>query len=352
MDEDSELSARIAVRGRGTGSVAKSRFETRETYYAEEEATQIETQVFKDTSRSILAYNDSPDIGFNASLNAYRGCEHGCIYCYARPTHEYFGLSAGLDFESKLFAKFDAPQLLRAELEKKSWKPQAIGMSGVTDCYQPIERKLEITRGCLQVLLDFRNPVVIITKNYLVTRDMDILKELAQFNAVHVVMSITTLDKELARRMEPRASQPHWRVRAVEELTKAGIHVSVNMAPIIPGLTDHEIPTLLKTAANAGARNAHYTMLRLPYGVKDLFQNWLDEHYPLQKSKVLNRIKEVRGGKLYNAEFGSRMRGEGDYAHHVEQMFARMRTKYHLNLSSPLTAEHFRRQTDQLNLGL
>jgi len=351
IDDDSDLRARIAVRGRGTGELTKGRFEALEVEFEQQEAQQIETQVFKDSSRSILSFNDSPDVGFSATLNPYRGCEHGCIYCYARPGHEYLGLSAGLDFERTLFAKMDAPQLLRAALQAKSWTPQTIGMSGVTDCYQPIERKLELTRGCLEVLAEFRNPVVLITKNYLITRDMDMLKTLAEYNAVHVVLSITTQDKELARNMEPRASRPELRFKAIEELSQAGIPVSVNMAPIIPGLTDHEIPGLLKSAADAGALGAHYTLVRLPYGVKDLFQVWLDEHYPLRKQKVLNRIKEIRGGKLYNSEFGSRMKGEGIYAQHIAQVFAQSRKRYGLDKkSAPLSVAHFRKPSAQLVL--
>jgi DNA repair photolyase len=352
IEDDSDLRARKAVRGRGTGELAKGRFERLETAYEQTEAAQVETQVFKDTSRSVISYNDSPDVGFSASLNPYRGCEHGCIYCYARPTHEYLGLSAGLDFETKLFAKLEAPELLRAELQKKSWQPQTLVISGVTDCYQPIERKLELTRNCLKVLAEFRNPIAIITKNYLVTRDIDILKTLAEYEAAQVVVSITTLDAELARTMEPRASTPTLRLKTVEELAKAGIPVSVNMAPIIPGLTDHEIPALLKAAAAAGARSAHYTMVRLPHGVKDLFQTWLEEHYPNHKQKVLNRIKDVRGGKLYSAQFGSRMRGEGVYAEHIAQMFASCRERYGLNKkSTPLSTQHFCRQADaQLSL--
>jgi DNA repair photolyase len=351
MEDDSTLRARKAVRGRGTGELAKGRFESLEVVYEDGEAQQVKTEIFKDTSRSIISFNDSPDVGFSASLNPYRGCEHGCIYCYARPTHEYFGLSAGLDFETKLFVKMEAPALLRAALAAKSWKPQTLVMSGVTDCYQPVEKQLEITRGCLKVLAEFRNPAVIITKNVLVTRDIDLLSELAQFNAAHVVVSITTLDKELARRMEPRASTPGLRLKAVEELAKVGIPVSVNMAPIVPGLTDHEIPSLLKSAADAGAVSANYTMLRLPYGVKDLFAVWLEENYPLKKQKVLNRIREVRGGNLNSSQFGSRMRGEGIFAEQVEQMFASARKRYGLDReSTPLSTQHFRRNEPQLSL--
>jgi DNA repair photolyase len=345
MEDDSDLLARKAVRGRGTGELTKGRFEKLEAVYEQEEAQQIETQVFKDTSRTIIARNDSPDVGFSASLNPYRGCEHGCIYCFARPYHEYLGLSAGLDFETKIFAKFEAPVLLAAELEKKSWEPQALGMSGVTDCYQPIEKKLEITRGCVKVLSEYRNPVVIITKNHLVTRDIDYLKELASFNAVRVVVSITTQDREIARQMEPRASTPPMRIKAVETLSKAGIPVTVNMAPIVPGLTDHEIPSLLKAVADAGAYNAHYTMLRLPYGVKDLFVKWLEDNFPNHKNKVLNRLKNIRGGKLYDAEWGQRMTGSGIFAEHIEQMFDNARERYGLNKSfGHLSTEHFRRK--------
>jgi DNA repair photolyase len=351
MDDDSELQAKIAVRGRGTGEMAKGRFEALETVYAQEYARQVQTQVFKDSSRSILAFNDSPDVGFSATLNPYRGCEHGCIYCYARPTHEYLGLSAGLDFETKIFAKMEAPALLRKALLVKSWEPQAIGLSGVTDCYQPLERKLRLTRQCLEVLAEFRNPVVVVSKNYLVTRDIDLFAELAQYRAIHVVMSVTTLDAQLARSMEPRASTPEFRLKAIADLHKAGIPVSVNMAPIVPGLTEHEIPELLKRAAEAGAHNAHYTMLRLPYGVKDLFQSWLEEHYPLRRQKILNRIKEVRGGKLNSAEFGQRMHGEGVYARHIEQMFVQARKKYGLDKPyDELSVKHFRRCEDQMSL--
>jgi DNA repair photolyase len=353
FDDDESLRAHLAVRGRGTGEIMKGRFERLEIAYAQqEEKHQVETHIFKDSSRSILSFNDSPDVGFAVSLNPYRGCEHGCIYCYARPTHEYLGLSAGLDFETKIFAKMDAPELLRAELMKKSWKPVPIGFSGVTDCYQPAERRLALTRGCLKICAEFRNPAFIITKNFLVTRDIDIFKELAQYEAIQVVISITTLDRELARNMEPRASTPALRLKAVEELSKAGIPVSVNMAPIIPGLTDHEIPSLLKAVAEAGAQSASYVMLRLPYGVKDLFQTWLDEHYPLRKQRVISRIKEIRGGKLYNPEFKSRMSGEGIYAQYVEQMFLNSRKRYGLDKrGNILSTAHFRRSpAGQLSL--
>lgn len=351
FEDDSELRAYKPVRGRGTGELAKGRFESAQAVYAQEEAAQVETQIFIDSSRSILSFNDSPDVGLTASLNPYRGCEHGCIYCYARPTHEYLGLSAGLDFETKIFAKREAASLLRAALMKKSWTPQVVAMSGVTDCYQPVERELKLTRACLEVLTEFRNPAVIITKNHLVTRDIDLLSELASYKAAHVVISLTSLDREIARKMEPRASTPPMRLKAIEELSKAGVPVSVNMAPIVPGLTDYEIPLLLKAAAAAGAQSAGYTMLRLPYGVKDLFQTWLEEHFPTRKSKVLNRIRELRGGKLYSSEFGTRMTGEGVFADYVAEVFAQSVRRYRLDRKEgTLATHHFKRPTTQLSL--
>ena len=230
----------------------------------------LRTQVFRDKSRSVISTNDSPDLRMDTTVNPYRGCEHGCIYCYARPTHEYFGMSAGLDFESRIFAKPEAPQLLIDQLSSPKWQPRVISFSGVTDCYQPIERKLEITRRCLQVLADFRNPVAIITKNHLVTRDIDILKRLAEHEAAMVFLSITTLERDVARQMEPRASTPALRLKAVEQLAKAGIPVGVSLAPIVPGLTEHEIPALLKAAAAI----PRYTVLRCPPAA--IARQWFD----------------------------------------------------------------------------
>jgi DNA repair photolyase len=281
----------------------------------------IKTQYYKDTSRSLITYNKSPDIPFEASINPYRGCEHGCIYCYARPTHEYFGLSSGLDFESKIFVKQDAAKFLQEELSKKSWVPKALAMSGVTDPYQPIEKKLQITRQCLKVLLDFRNPVSLITKNHLITRDLDILEEMAQYQLCSVCISLTTLDSALARIMEPRTSAPVDCLKAVEKLAKKGVHVGVLTAPIIPALNDHEIPELLKKAKEAGAQFAGYTILRLPYTLTTLFEQWLTNHFSDRKEKVLNRLRTMRGGKLYNAEWGKRMSGEGVFAEQINQLF-------------------------------
>lgn len=293
----------------------------RDEEISDEEYPLLKTEFFKDTSRSIISYNDSPDLGFSASLNPYRGCEHGCVYCYARPTHEYFGLSSGWDFESKIFVKLEAAKLLSKELAHSKWKPQVVIMSGVTDCYQPFERQFQITRQCLEVLRDFRNPAGIITKNFLVTRDIDILKQMAEYHGVCVTVSVTSLDSSVARAMEPRASTPINRLKAIEELSKAGVPVTVNVAPIVPGLTDHEIPDILKICAEAGAQGAGYVILRLPYAVKDLFERWLEEYFPDRKNKVLNRIRELRGGSLYDSGWGTRMSGQGLFAKHIRDLF-------------------------------
>jgi DNA repair photolyase len=293
----------------------------RDEEVSDEDYPVIKTEFFKDTSKSIISTNDSPDLGFEASLNPYRGCEHGCVYCYARPTHEYFGLSSGWDFESKIFVKTEAASLLRRELSSPKWKPKVIVMSGVTDCYQPFERKFQITRQCLEVLLDFRNPVGIITKNRLVTRDIDLFKQMAAYQGAAVTLSVTTLDPQVARAMEPRASTPANRLKAIEELAKAGIPVTVNVAPIVPGLTDHEIPAILKKCAELGAVGAGYTVVRLPYAVKDVFEKWLEQYFPDRKNKVLNRLRELRGGALYNSEWGTRMTGTGLFAEQIRDIF-------------------------------
>jgi len=288
---------------------------------SDEDYPSSKTVFYKDTSKSIISYNDSPDIGFETSLNPYRGCEHGCVYCYARPTHEYFGLSSGSDFESIIFVKTDAPALLRKELAARKWKPQIVVVSGVTDCYQPFERKFQITRQCMQVFREFQNPAAIITKNRLVTRDIDIFKEMATYNGISVMVSMTSLDPHIARKMEPRASTTANRLKAIEELAKAGIPVRVNVAPIVPGLTDHEMPTILKAAARAGAQGAGYTVLRLPYAVKDIFERWLAEYFPDRKDKILNRIRELRNGALYDSSWGTRMKGTGIFAEQISQIF-------------------------------
>jgi DNA repair photolyase len=280
------------------------------------------TELFRDPTREILAHNQSPDVGFETSVNPYRGCEHGCVYCYARPTHEYLGLSAGLDFESRIFVKENAPQLLERELAKPTWRPRVIALSGVTDAYQPAERKLGVTRRCLEVLAAYSNPVVVVTKSHLVTRDADLLRRLAAVEAALVLISLTSLDGRLARRLEPRASRPELRLDAIRVLAQAGIPVGALVAPVIPGLNDSEIPALVAAAKAAGARSAGYVMLRLPHGLKELFTEWLALHYPERKDKVLHRIQEVRGGRLNDPRFGSRMTGEGVFARQIEAMFA------------------------------
>jgi DNA repair photolyase len=340
------------IRGRGTRSDPPNRFEqiTLEPdldqldaeQAAGEERPDPRTRYYRDETRSVLTFNRSPDIPFAASLNPYRGCEHGCVYCYARPGHEYLGLSAGLDFETKIFVKQAAPELLRESLASPRWQPQVIAISGVTDPYQPIERRLRITRRCLEVLAEFRNPVGLITKSRLVARDCDVLGELARHDCAAVTVSITTLDPDLARALEPRAAQPRSRLAAIEALAAAGVPVGVNAAPIIPGLNDHEIPAILRAAADAGARRANYTLVRLPYAVKDLFTTWLGDHAPERRDKVLNRIREMRGGRLNDPRFGSRMRGEGVFADQIDALFTRSRARAGLEHDFALSTSHFR----------
>lgn len=334
-------------RGRGAADNPQNRFlpiavERDDWTLAEDPAP--ETVLLRDASRSILATNDSPDVGFDVSLNPYRGCEHGCAYCYARPTHEYLGFSAGLDFETKLLVKEDAPELLRAELMKPGWKPRPIAMSGVTDAYQPAERRLRVTRGCLEVLAEFRNPVVVVTKSHLVTRDVDLLGELARHRAAKVNLSVTSLDRELARKLEPRAATPGRRLDAIRRLSGSGIPTGVMVGPVIPGLTDHELPSILEAAAEAGARTASYVVLRLPHGVKDLFADWLERNVPDRKDKVLGRVRDVRSGRLNDPRFRSRMRGEGPYAEQIRSMFRVTARRLGLDRGGePLSTDGFRR---------
>jgi DNA repair photolyase len=347
--------AEMALKGRGAGLNPTNRFETIAVERDPEVPGQdrLDTQLLRDTSRSLITRNDSPDVGFEVSINPYRGCEHGCVYCYARPFHEYLGFSAGLDFESRILVKEDAPELLRKELSSPKWQPQTLVMSGVTDPYQPAERKLEITRRCLEVLAEFRNPVGIITKNELVTRDVDHLSELAAHGAVAVNLSITTLDGELARRMEPRASHPRERLKAIERLAAAGIPVGVMVAPVVPAITDHEMPKILEAASQAGATSAGYVVLRLPGAVAGLFEEWLERHFPDRKDKVLNRVRDLRGGRLYDPRFGSRMKGEGLFADQIRTTFETFQRRYGLDKPRPeLSTAAFRRPGEGVQLGL
>jgi len=344
-------------RGRGAGANPANRFEKlsfeRDEDWDPADEPAVRTQFLRDSSQSIITYNNSPDIGFNAGINPYRGCEHGCAYCYARPTHEYLGFSAGLDFESRIMVKENAPELLRRELSSKGWKPQLLAMSGVTDCYQPVERKLQLTRRCLGVLAEFRNPVCIITKNFLVTRDLDYLRDLAAHRAVMVHLSINSLDPELSRKLEPRAATPRQRLAAVEALASAGVPVGILVAPIIPTLNEPEIPAVLAAAKAAGAQWAGKEVLRLPLTVAPVFQEWLQRNYPEKVEKVLNRIRAIRGGKLNDARFGSRMRGEGIFAEQISQIFHVARRKVGLAEDGPeLSTASFRRaEGTQLALG-
>ena len=347
-----------AIPGRGTAVNPPNRFEplilTPDPDFLAldpEERPHPRTQFFTDASASLLTENDSPDIPFTIGLNPYRGCEHGCAYCFARPYHEYLGWSSGLDFETKIMVKTRAPTLLREELSSPRWRPQSIAMSGVTDCYQPCERQFRVTRGCLEVCAEFRQPISIVTKNALVTRDIDILRELARHQATAVYLSVTTLDTALAGQLEPRASRPAARLRAIRELSAAGIPVGVMVAPVIPGLTDHELPALLAAAAAAGAQRAGYVVLRLPHTVKDVFLNWLDVHAPGKKERVLSRLRDLRGGRLYDADWATRMKGQGIFAEHLRTLFAVTTRRLGLNTAPlELSTAHFRRPGEQLQL--
>lgn len=302
------------------------------------------TRFIPDDAQTILSRNDSPDVGFEWSVNPYRGCEHGCAYCYARPTHEYLGYDAGLDFESRILVKHRAAALLREAFSRPSWNPSLVAMSGVTDCYQPVERKLAITRACLAVFAEFRNPVGIVTKNALVARDIDHLSELARHNAAGVCISLTTLDASLRSVLEPRASPPVARLAAIRKLADAGIPVGVLCAPVIPAINDHEIPRLLEAAAAAGARFAGYIVLRLPLAVEPVFLDWLRRSFPDRFDKVVAQLRSFRDGDISSSSFGERMRGTGAAAERLRQMFKVWARKHGLATRWPeLSTAAFRR---------
>jgi DNA repair photolyase len=301
-------------------------------------SSQPHTEYLPDQTQTIVSENASPDVPFRFSLNPYRGCAHGCSYCYARPTHEYLGLSAGLDFEAKILVKHDAGKLLREFLSRPQWKPESIVLSGVTDPYQPCEREFRVTRQCLDVALEARQPLDIITKNALILRDLDILRQMARLGIVRVAISITTLDAGLARAMEPRTSTPAARLRAIESLSNDGVPVQVMAAPIIPGLNDSEIPAVLAAAAEAGASAAGYVLLRLPHAVKPIFLAWLDQHRPDSRQRIENAIRATRGGELNSPSFGQRMRGTGLLAEQISQLFHKF--SRHLGLHQPLPANN------------
>ena len=337
-------------RGRGAQSNASGRYEAEarvafdDGWHSLDELPPFKTIVALDTARKVITRNNSPDIGFDRSINPYRGCEHGCVYCFARPTHAYLGLSPGLDFESRLFAKPDAPALLEKELAAPGYEPRMIAIGTNTDPYQPIERERKIMRGILEVLERAGHPVGIVTKSALVARDADILVRMAKRNLAKVALSVTTLDPQLARTMEPRASTPPLRLEAIKRLSEAGIPTTVMVAPVIPALNDSEIERILDAAAHAGAREASYVLLRLPLEVRDLFREWLLANYPDRYRHVFTLIREMRGGKDYDSQWGTRMKGTGPMAWMIGRRFEIACEKLGLNKRrAKLTTDHFAR---------
>jgi DNA repair photolyase len=323
------------IRGRGARSNAAGRYESQASVAFDDgwtpddvEPVKLTTTVTAEKAKVIISHNDSPDVGFSASINPYRGCEHGCIYCYARPAHAYMGLSPGLDFESQLFFKPEAGRLLEAELSKPRYVPQVIHIGGATDPYQPQERSLRVTRQVMEVLARFNHPLSVISKSALILRDLDILAPMAAKNLVRVAISITTLDRKLARSMEPRAATAEKRMEAVRRLSDAGVPVIVMFAPCIPGLNDHEMEAVLERAAQAGARGAGYVALRLPLEIKDLFEEWLATDHPDRASRVMSLVRQMRGGKAYDSQWGLRMKGQGPIADLMSQRFAAARRRY------------------------
>jgi DNA repair photolyase len=346
------------MKGRGTDAAPPNRYERIHVALEPDDdnppADKVATVYYRDASRTILAENQSPDVPFRWSLNPYRGCEHGCSYCYARPSHEQLGFNAGIDFETRIMVKEDAPALLRKTFLAPRWQPELVSLSGNTDCYQPVERTLGITRRCLEVFAEFRNPVGVITKSALVARDADVLGELARHGAVHVFSSITSLDPDLAARMEPRAARPHRRLDAIATLAAAGVPVAVMIGPVIPGLNDEEIPRILAAAKAAGARGASWVLLRLAHPLDAIFERWLGEHFPGRKSRVLNRIRDTRGGRINDTTWGVRKSGQGPYAQQIAALFAAAARKHGLDRPfPPLRIDAFRRPSragDQLAL--
>ena len=327
------------VRGRGARSNTSGRFESeaREAFDDgwtpdDVEPVQLTTTVSPEKAKVIISRNDSPDIGFSASINPYRGCEHGCIYCYARPAHAYMGLSPGLDFESKLFFKPEAARLLEGELSRPRYVPEVIHIGGNTDPYQPQERRLRVTRQVIEVLGRFNHPFSVITKSALILRDLDLLAPLAEKNLVRVAISITSLDRKLARSMEPRAATPEKRLDAVRRLSDAGVPVLVMFAPAIPGLNDHEMEAVLERSAQAGAKGAGYVALRLPLEIKDLFETWLASDHPDRAGRVMSLVRQMRGGKAYDSQWGRRMKGQGPIADLMSQRFEAARRRYGLSM--------------------
>jgi DNA repair photolyase len=330
------------IKGRGAVSNRDGRFErTRREAVDDgwqrddEDLPPLRTTVEVDAARSVIARNDSPDVPFEQSINPYRGCEHGCVYCFARPTHAYLGLSPGLDFETRLFAKRGAAALLRGELSRPGYRCSPIALGINTDAYQPVERELRVTRELLEVLHETRHPVSIVTKSALVERDLDLLAGMGRDGLVHVAVSITTLDRSLARQMEPRAAAPQRRLETLRRLSEAGVPTVVLVAPVIPVLTDPELESILEAAATSGARSAGYVLLRLPHELAEIFPEWLEAHHPLKASHVLSRLRAMRGGALYDASFGKRMTGEGPYAEIIQRRFRLARQRLGLDRRLP-----------------
>jgi DNA repair photolyase len=327
-------------KGRGATDNREGRYETQTVELQDDGWTpdapgddrRIATTLTEETARSLIQTNDSPDAGPEATINPYRGCEHGCIYCYARPSHSYLGLSPGLDFETRLFAKANAAELLRAELARPGYRPRAVMLGANTDAYQPIERKRGVTRAILEILAETKHPVAIVTKNALVERDLDLLAPMARESLASVTLSVTTLDHDIARRMEPRASAPTRRIEAIRRIAEAGVPASVNVAPVVPFLTDSELEAILEAAHEAGARHAAYVLLRLPWELKGLFRDWLEAHFPLKAAHVISRLQQMRGGRDYDSRFGTRMRGEGLYADLLQQRFRKACQRLGLNV--------------------
>lgn len=341
MSESESISPGLRVAARGACSNFAGRYEATETRYepdgwAQETTEQpLRTHVSDEVARRIISYNRSPDLPFDRSVNPYRGCEHGCIYCFARPTHAWLGLSPGLDFETRLIARPNAAALLDAELRNPRYAPRPIAIGTNTDPYQPIEQNREITRACLEVLRRFRHPVAIVTKGTLIERDLDILSDMAAQGLVRVGISVTSLDADLARKLEPRAPSPKRRLATIRALSGAGVPVRIMTSPVIPGLTDHEIEALLAAGLDAGADAASWIMLRLPLEVAPLFQDWLTAHYPDRVNRVMNRVREMHGGKVYEADWGRRMRGSGVYARLIARRFEAAATRLGLNGLQP-----------------
>jgi DNA repair photolyase len=341
------------LHGRGARSNASGRYErfVREAFddgWSAEDVTRLETIVTPELAKSIISTNQSPDISFDQSINPYRGCEHGCVYCYARPNHAYVGLSPGLDFETRLFVKANAAELLEREFAKPGYRPKTIMLGGVTDIYQPIERGYGITRSILEVMERWRHPVALITKSQLVIRDIDILARLAERGLAKAAISVTTLDRRIARVMEPRAAAPHRRIEAIRMLADAGVPTTVMVAPIIPAINDREIEAILEEAAKAGASAAGYVLLRLPLEIKDLFREWLNQHFPDRATRVMALVRQMRGGRDYDPEWGKRQRGEGPYARLIADRIARACRRLGLDKPRlPLDCSQFRRPLDE-----